>query len=81
MEYYLNKYEQKMLKLQTKAQECVSREKAQKIIRKSDKWSLKNNINLTSHILIENDSQYPLGPPSKAEIPLGARRLAPFNEG
>ena len=36
--------ERKLLKLQSKAQECVSREKAQKIIKKSDKWSLKNNI-------------------------------------
>ena len=41
MEYYLNKYEQKLLKLQSKAQECVSREKAVKIIRKSEKWSQK----------------------------------------
>jgi len=46
MEYYLNKYEQKMLKLQTKAQECVSREKAQKIIKKNEKWSKKNEINV-----------------------------------
>ena len=41
MEYYLNKAEKKLLKFQSKAQECVSREKAQKIIRKSDKWSQK----------------------------------------
>ena len=41
MEYYLNKYEQKLLKLQSKAQECVSREKAVKILKKSDKWSQK----------------------------------------
>ena len=41
MEYYLNKYEQKLLKLQSKAQECVSREKAVKILKKSDKWSKK----------------------------------------
>ena len=40
MEYYLNKAEKKLLKFQSKAQECVSREKAQKIIRKSDKWYL-----------------------------------------
>jgi len=33
----LNKYETKLLKLQTKAQECVSRDKAVKIIQKSDK--------------------------------------------
>jgi len=37
----LNKPERKLIKLQSKAQECVSREKAQKIIRKSDKWSKK----------------------------------------
>ena len=41
MEHYLNKAEQKMLKLQSKAQECVSREKAVKILKKSDKWSKK----------------------------------------
>ena len=33
----MNKHEVKLLKLQTKAQECVSREKAVKIIKKSDK--------------------------------------------
>jgi len=33
----LNKYAQKLLKLQTKAQECVSREKAKKIIKKERK--------------------------------------------
>jgi len=37
----LNKPEQKLIKLQTKAQECVSREKAVKIIKKSEKWSKK----------------------------------------
>jgi len=37
----LNKPEQKLIKLQTKAQECVSREKAQKILKKNDKWSKK----------------------------------------
>ena len=30
----MNKYETKLLKLQTKAQECVSREKAQKILKR-----------------------------------------------
>ena len=38
MEYYLNKAEKKLLKLQSKAQDCVSREKAMKIIKKSEKW-------------------------------------------
>ena len=42
----MNKPEKKLLKLQSKAQECVSREKAVKILKKSEKWSLKNNINL-----------------------------------
>ena len=37
MEYYLNKYETKLLKLQSKAQECVSRDKAVRLIKKSDK--------------------------------------------
>ena len=41
MEYYLNKAEKKLIKLQSKAQECVSREKAVKILRKSEKWSKK----------------------------------------
>tara|TARA_Y100000401_G_C8159575_1_gene143579 strand:- start:140 stop:301 length:162 start_codon:yes stop_codon:yes gene_type:complete len=34
----LNKPERKLLKLQTKAQDCVSRDKAVKIIKKSEKW-------------------------------------------
>tara|TARA_R100000353_G_C6467510_1_gene185613 strand:+ start:248 stop:385 length:138 start_codon:yes stop_codon:yes gene_type:complete len=33
----LNKHEKKLIKLQTKAQDCVSREKAVKIIHKADK--------------------------------------------
>ena len=41
MEYYLNKAEKKLIKFQSKAQECVSREKAQKILKKNDKWSQK----------------------------------------
>ena len=39
MEYYLNKAEKKLLKFQSKAQECVSREKAVIILKKSAKWS------------------------------------------
>jgi len=46
MEYCLNKAEKKLLKLQSKAQECVSREKAVKILKKSEKWSRKNKINV-----------------------------------
>ena len=34
----MNKAEKKLLKFQSKAQECVSREKAVKLIKKSDKW-------------------------------------------
>ena len=37
----MNKPEKKLLKLQSKAQECVSREKAVKIIKKSEKWHRK----------------------------------------
>ncbi len=37
MEYYLNKQEKKLIKLNNKAQVCLTREKAQKIIRKADK--------------------------------------------
>ena len=36
--YCMEKAERKLIKLQTKAQECVSREKAQKIIKKEKKW-------------------------------------------
>ena len=75
MEYYLNKAEKKLLKFQTKAQECVSREKAQKLIRKSDKWALKNDIILWSLYLIENHSQYPH---RGAENPVVAARFARF---
>ena len=63
MEYYLNKAEKKLLKFQSKAQECVSREKAQKILKKCKKWAKKNNINFSSHTLIENRSQIPPAPP------------------
>ena len=34
----LKKEEKKLLKLQKKAQECVSRKKAQKILHKEQKW-------------------------------------------
>ena len=37
----MNKYETKLLKLQSKAQECVSRKKALKIIKKEEKILLK----------------------------------------
>ena len=40
----LNKAERKLLKLQSKAQECVSRNKAQKIIKKADKAYEKTRI-------------------------------------
>ena len=50
----MRKEEKKLLKLQSKAQECVSRKKAQKILKKEKKWqkSLKAYP-------IENDSHYP----------------------
>jgi len=37
----LNNIERKLIKLQTKAQECVSREKAVKLIKKYDKKLIK----------------------------------------
>jgi len=37
----MNKYETKLIKLQTKAQECVSRKKALKILKKEKKIHLK----------------------------------------
>ena len=40
----LNKSERKLIKLQSKAQECVSRTKAQKIIKKADKAHEKARI-------------------------------------
>ena len=36
--YCMLKEERKLLKLQSKAQECVSRKKAQKILKKEKKW-------------------------------------------
>ena len=36
--YCMRKEEKKLLKLQRKAQECVSRKKAQKILHKAKKW-------------------------------------------
>ena len=40
----LDKEHQKLIKLQTKAQECLSRDKAQKIIRKANKAYEKTSI-------------------------------------
>ena len=37
----MEKVERKLIKLQSKAQECVSRKKAQKILKKADKIHLK----------------------------------------
>ena len=40
----MNTHERKLIKLQSKAQECVSRKKAQKIIKKADKQHEKARI-------------------------------------
>ena len=40
----MNKSDKKLLKLQTKAQECVSRKKALKILKKEEKILKKNDI-------------------------------------
>ena len=40
----MQKYQRKLIKLQTKAQECVSRDKAKKIIKKADKQYEKARI-------------------------------------
>ena len=40
----MRKYQRKLIKLQTKAQECASRDKAQKIIKKADKQYEKARI-------------------------------------
>ena len=52
------KGEYKLIKLQRKAQECVSRKKAQKILKKEDKVRGKM-IKLSEVISFENDSHYP----------------------
>ena len=50
----MRKEEKKLLKLQRKAQECVSRKKAQKILHKAKKWQ-----KCLKSYPIENHSQYP----------------------
>ena len=50
----MRKEEKKLIKLQKKAQECVSREKAQKILKKEKKWH-----KFLKSYPIENDSHYP----------------------
>ena len=50
----MNTAEKKLLKLQKKAQECVSREKAQKILKKEKKCH-----KFLKSYPIENDSHYP----------------------
>ena len=50
----MEKAEKKLLKLQKKAQECVSRDKAVKILRKEEKWQ-----KCLKPYPIENDSHYP----------------------
>ena len=41
--YCMDKREKKLLKLNTKAQECVSRKKAQKILKKHEKATITQN--------------------------------------
>ena len=48
----MDKAERKLIKLQTKAQECVSRERAVKILKKEEKWQ-----KCLKSYLIENESQ------------------------
>ena len=50
----MRKEEKKLLKLQSKAQGCVSRKKAQKILKKEKKWQ-----KCLKAYPIENDSHYP----------------------
>ena len=52
------KQERKLVKLNVKAQECVSREKAQKILKKESKVRGKMT-KMSEGIAIENDSHYP----------------------
>ena len=48
---FLKKLERKLVKLQTKAQECVSREKALKILKKAEKVTLKKYHKLEKPII------------------------------
>ena len=50
----MDKAERKLIKLQTKAQECVSRERAVKILKKEKKWQ-----KCLKSYPIENDSHLP----------------------
>ena len=52
----MDKIEKKLIKLQVKAQECASRKKAQKILKKVKKVS-KNNKNVSGHSANENHLQ------------------------
>ena len=54
----MEKGERKLLKLQQKAQVCLSRKKAVKILKKESKVQEKM-IKMSEGILIENDSHYP----------------------
>ena len=56
--YCMLKAERKLLKLQSKAQECVSRKKAIKILKKECKVRGKMT-KMSEGIAIENDSHYP----------------------
>ena len=53
----MDKAERKLIKLQSKAQECVSRKKAQKILLKAKKWQ-----KCLKSYPIENHSQNPHSP-------------------
>ena len=59
MEPYLNKHELKLIKLQSKAQDCISRTKAQKILHKYRKKILKMSEANTTTVQGRN---YPAGP-------------------
>ena len=54
----MEKHERKLVKLAMKAQECLSRKKAVKILKKESKVRGKMT-KMSEGILIENDSHYP----------------------
>ena len=56
--YCMEKQEKKLIKLAMKAQECVSRKKANKILKKVSKVRGKMT-KMSEGIAIENDSHYP----------------------
>ena len=65
--YILNKHELKLIKLNSKAQECISRVKAQKILHKHHKVRKKNDKNVGSLVSTYAGAQVPPKAPIKVQ--------------